>query len=412
MNAAQGNGISCAPTAGERAALPASPRGLDLIISVPTEVVPGERRVALVPDSVRRLAGQGLEVLVQAGAGGESGYPDSAYEDAGARLEPDAARTYEAADVLLKLRPPTDHPGAGRHEVDLLREGIVLIGMLDPFASLDAVRRLATRRITSFSLDLMPRITRAQTMDTLSSMSTIAGYHAVMLAASALPKLMPLMMTAAGTLAPARVLVIGAGVAGLQAIATARRLGAVVEAFDIRAATKEQVESLGARFVEQEDAEDAEDARGYAREQTDEQQARQRALLARHIADSDVVITTALVPGRRAPVLITEDQVKGMRPGSLIVDLAAEQGGNCALTRAGEVVRAHGVAIHGPLNLPSAHPLHASQMYSRNIMSYLLHLVREGEVRLDLEDELTRDPMVTHQGQIIHDGVRAAAAES
>lgn len=379
-----------------------------MVIGVPTEVMPGERRVALVPDAVRRLVEKGLEVVVEAGAGSHGGFTSSGYEESGARLESDTARLYEASDLLLKVRAPTQHPETGEHEVDMLREGGALVALLQPFVEKDAVRRLAERRITSFALDLMPRITRAQSMDALSSMSTVTGYRAAILAAQALPKLMPMMMTAAGTLAPARVLVIGAGVAGLQAIATARRLGAVVEGFDIRPATREQVESLGARFVQLEDVEDAETAGGYARELSEGQQARQRELLTKHIAQSDAVICTALVPGRPAPKIVTEDQVKAMRPRAVIIDLAAEQGGNCSLTRPGEIVHAHGVEVHGPLDMASAYPLHASQMYARNIMNYTLHLVPEGELVLDLEDELTREPMVTRDGAIVNEQVERA----
>ena len=382
-----------------------------MIIGVPTEVIPGERRVALVPNSVRVLIEQGVDVLVQSGAGAMSGYAAHTYEEAGARLETDVARLYESADVLVKVRPPAPHPETGQHETDMLCEGSTFVGFLQPFVELDGVRRLVERRITSFALDLMPRITRAQGMDALSSMSTVAGYRATLIAAQALPKLMPMMMTAAGTLAPARVLVIGAGVAGLQAIATARRLGAVVEAFDVRAVTKEQVESLGARFVELEDVEDAEATGGYAAELSAEQQARQRELLAKHIADADAVITTALVPGRPAPKIVTEDQVVRMRPRSVVIDLAAEQGGNCTLTRPGEIVEVHGVEIHGPLDLASAHPLHASQMYSRNVQNYVSHLVVEGELVLDLDDELTRDPLVTRDGVVVNEAVRKALEE-
>jgi NAD(P) transhydrogenase subunit alpha len=361
-----------------------------------------------VPDAVRRLVEQGLDVVIEAGAGTHAGHGAAAYEEAGARLEPDVARLYETADLVAKVRAPAPHPDADAHEADLLREGATLIGLLAPFDEPDVMRRLAERRITSFSLELMPRITRAQGTDALSSMSTVAGYAAVIIAAEALPKLMPMMMTAAGTLAPARVLVIGAGVAGLQAIATARRLGAIVEAFDVRSATKEQVESLGARFVELEEVEDAETEGGYAREQSEEQQARQRELLTRHIAGSDAVISTALVPGRPAPKIITEEQVKEMRPRSVIVDLAAERGGNCTLTRPGEIVQVHGVAIHGPLDLPSAYPLHASQMYARNMLNYIQHLVTDGKLQLDLDDVMTRDPLVTHEGEITNASLREA----
>lgn len=380
-----------------------------MIIGVPREIASGERRVALIPDSVRRLVEKGLEVHVETGAGVESGALDTDYEKAGAHLEADPRALFARADVLTRVQPPDSHPRAGAHEVELLREGSCLIALLQPFDHLDMVKNLASRRITSFALDLMPRITRAQSTDVLSSMSTVSGYKAALMAASALPKIFPMLMTAAGTLKPARVLVLGAGVAGLQAIATARRLGAVVEAFDIRSATKEQIKSLGARFVEEEGtAEDAEDASGYAKEQTQEQLDRQRELLAKHIALADAVICTALVPGRRAPILVTEEQVKGMRPGSVVIDLAAEQGGNCELTEPGQVRSVHNVEIHGPQNVPSTVPVHASQMFSRNMTNYLLHLIQDGALKLDLEDELTKGPLVTHAGEVVHEAVRAA----
>jgi NAD(P) transhydrogenase subunit alpha len=379
-----------------------------VLIGVPREVHEGERRVALTPESVRELVGQGVEIRVEAGAGAGAFQSDADYEAAGAQIETDSARLYAEAD-LLKVRGPLTHPGAGRHEVDLMKEGGALVGLLNPLGERDTMGRLAKRRVTSFALELLPRITRAQSMDVLSSMSTISGYKAALIAADSLPRLAPMMMTAAGTITPARILVIGAGVAGLQAIATSRRLGAVMEGFDIRPAAKEQVESLGARFVEAETVtESAEAEGGYARAQTDDEQTRTQELLGRHIADSDAVITTALVPGRRAPLLIPEEHVKGMRAGSVIVDLAAEAGGNCALTRPGEVVHEHGVEIHGPLNLPSTIPVHASQMYSRNLTKYLQHLIQEGELHLDLEDELTRAPLVTRNGEIVNESVRSA----
>ncbi len=378
-------------------------------IGVPLEMAPGERRVALVPDSVKRLVDRKVAVAVQAGAGEQAGFADAAYTGAGASIEPDPVRLYGDSDLLLKVRPFGEHPIAGRHEVDLLREGSTVIGVLLPFAERDGVRRLAARRITSFSLDLLPRITRAQNMDVLSSQSTISGYRVALLAASKLPKLMPMLMTAAGTLTAARVLVIGAGVAGLQAIATSRRLGAVVEAYDVRAATKEQVQSLGARFVELPGVADASGTGGYAREQTAEEQAKQRELLSKHIAEADAVICTALVPGRPAPKIVAEDQVRRMRPGSVIVDLAAEAGGNCAVTKPGETVLCGGVEVLGPLNLPSAHPLHASQMFSKNFLNYLgLFLDKEGNWKLDPTDELVRVPMVTHEGAVTNEAVKAA----
>ena len=373
-----------------------------MIIGVPKEISSGERRVSLIPAAVRALVDKGNEVRVEAGAGERSSCSNEAYEQAGAGIETDARSLFQSAELTVKVQPPTTD------EVDQLREATTLLATLQPFANPETIKRLASRRIAAFSFDLMPRITRAQSMDVLSSMSTVAGYRAVLIAANSLPKFFPMLMTAAGTIRPARVLVLGAGVAGLQAIATARRLGAVVEAFDIRAAVKEQIESLGARFVEQEVTEDAEDASGYAREQTQAQLAEQQKLLSKHIATADAVICTALVPGRQAPVLMSAEQVKGMQPGSVIVDLAAEQGGNCELTRAGEVIDSHGVQIHGPVNLPGSMPVHASQMYSKNASSYLLHLIQDGELKLDLEDELTRGPLVTRDGAIVHDAVREA----
>lgn len=374
-----------------------------MIIGVRREIHERERRVALVPESVKRLVATGLEVRVESGAGEQARVPDAEYESAGARIVPSASRVYEESACVVAIRPPAPQ------EIDALREGTVLVALLDPFSRTEALDRLAARRITSFALELMPRITRAQSMDVLSSMSTVSGYKAVLIAADQLGRMMPMMMTAAGTITPARVLVIGAGVAGLQAIATARRLGAVVEAFDIRPAAKEQVESIGARFIEDEPLnDDAEDAGGYARAQSEDEARKTQDLLGRHVAESDVVICTALVPGRRAPVLVLQDHVKGMRPGSVIVDLAAEQGGNCALTRPGEVAREHGVEIHGPLDVPATVPVHASQLFSRNLTNYLLHLIRDGGVQLDLEDELTRDPLVTHDGAVVNERVKEA----
>jgi NAD(P) transhydrogenase subunit alpha len=370
-----------------------------MLLSVPRETGAGERRVALVPELIPKLTKAGLEVVVEPGAGAAAGFPDAEYHDKGARLEGDV---FEKADVLLKVQPPTPHE-AGR-----LREGATLISLLQPYTNAAAIRALAGRRVTAFAMELMPRITRAQSMDVLSAMSTVAGYRAVLLAAGRLPKFFPLLMTAAGTINPARVFVIGAGVAGLQAIGTARRLGAVVEAYDTRPIVKEQVESLGARFVELPlETKDAEARTGYARAQTEEFYERQRRLMAGCLATADVVITTALVPGQRAPVLITAEMVQGMRPGSVLIDLAAEQGGNCALTEPGQEVERHGVLIIGPLNLPSTVAFHASQMYARTVSNYLLHLLKDGKLQLDLADELTRGPLVTHQGEVVHDVARA-----
>jgi len=374
---------------------------------VPKETSPGERRVALVPDSVKTLAKAGIEVAVEAGAGASASFDDDSFARAGATLLGDAALLFGRADLMVKVQPPRPLEHGG-HEIDLLREGAALVGLLRPLDMPGIARHLAARRITAFALELVPRITRAQSMDVLSSMATIAGYHAVLLAAEALPKIFPMLVTAAGTISAARVLVVGAGVAGLQAIATARRLGAVVEAYDTRPAVKEQVQSLGARFVELAlETGDAEDSGGYAKAQSEDFYARQRTLLGERARAADVVITTAQVPGQRAPLLIDEATVEGMGPGSVIVDLAAEQGGNCALTRAGHDVVAHGVTIRGPLNVPSAHAAHASQLYSRNVATFILHLVKDGKLALDLEDELTRAPLLAHEGKVAHEGTRA-----
>ena len=377
-----------------------SSRGPNMIVGIPKETAAGERRVALVPELVGKLTGAGLEVLVEPGAGEAAGFLDAAYVEKGARLDGDVLAR---ADVVLKVQPPS------AAEIGRMKPDATLIGLLSPYGNATTLNALAARKVTAFSMELLPRITRAQPMDALSAMSTVSGYKAVLMAASRLPKVFPLLMTAAGTLTPARVFVIGAGVAGLQAIGTARRLGAVVEAYDTRPAVKEQVESLGAKFAELPlQTADAQDKGGYAKAQSEEFYRKQREFMGRCIAAADVVITTALVPGQKAPVLITEEMVQGMRPGSLIVDLAAEQGGNCALTQPGQDVVKHGVTVIGPLNLPSTVPFHASQMYARNVTSFLGHLVKDGRVQLDLADELTKGPLVIHQGEIVHEAVKAS----
>jgi NAD(P) transhydrogenase subunit alpha len=372
-------------------------------IGVPREIAAGERRFALVPESAKKLVEQGNEVVIQSARGASADFPDEAYVSAGARVVSDAAEIFGSCQLVLKIQPPEPS------EIERLREGAVVVAILQPFQNADTVRRLAAKSVMSFSLDLLPRITRAQAMDVLSSMSTIAGYKGVLIAAAALPKMLPLLMTAAGTLKPARFLILGVGVAGLQAIATARRLGAVVEAFDIRPAVKEQVESLGARFVAHEAIQTgAETKGGYAAELTPEQQARQREVLGKHIADADVIICSALVPGRRAPILLSEAQVAMMRPGSIVVDLAADQGGNCALTVPGETVDHGGVRVLGPLNVPASVPMHASQMLSRNFQNFLLHLLKKGELQVDLADEITSGTLVTRDGEIVHAAVASA----
>jgi NAD(P) transhydrogenase subunit alpha len=364
-------------------------------IGVPKETAPGERRVALVPESVSRLEKLGAEVLVQRGAGEEAGFSDISYENAGATLVDDAPTLYERANVVVKVRKPS------LEEAALLAPGALLIGLLQPGANGELLPRLAERNVTALSLELVPRITRAQSMDVLSSQSTVAGYKAVLIGAAELAKFLPMLTTAAGSISPARAFIIGAGVAGLQAIATARRLGAVVSAFDIRAAVREQVQSLGATFVAADVAsQSAEDRGGYARQQTQDEAQRTLAAIARHIKDQDLVISTALVPGKPAPRLITEEMVQSMQPGSVIVDVAAEAGGNCVLTRPGETVRTHGVTIIGPVNLPSTVPLHASQMISKNIFTLLHHLMKDGKLNLDPNDEIVK-AMTVVQGALI-----------
>ena len=365
-------------------------------VAVPAETEPGERRVALVPETAGKLVEAGLEVWLQAGAGAKATFSDKAYEDAGARIEPDVAKLLKGAEVVLEVQPPTET------EVKLLPEGTVLISFLQPAVQAKIVQTLARQKVTSFGLEMLPRISRAQSMDALSSQASLAGYKAVLIAASRLGKFFPMLMTAAGTIAPARVLVLGAGVAGLQAIATGRRLGAVVEAYDVRPAVKEEVQSLGARFIELE-LEAQEGAGGYAREQSEEFLRKQRELIGEHVAAADVVITTAAVPGRRAPLLVTADMVKRMRPGSVIVDLAAETGGNVELTEPGKDVDVDGVAIVGTTNVPSTVAVHASQLYSRNVVNLLMHLLKDGKVVLDFEDEITRETCVTHDGKVVNE---------
>ncbi|HYV37876.1 MAG TPA: Re/Si-specific NAD(P)(+) transhydrogenase subunit alpha [Gemmataceae bacterium] len=364
-----------------------------MIVGVPRETQPDERRVALVPELLPRLVKAGLEVHVQTGAGEAAGFPDKTYSDAGAQLVADPLPN---ADFVLKVQPPTVA------EVARMKPGATLIGFLNVASNANLVPLLNTRSINAFAMEQMPRITRAQPMDALSAMSTVAGYKAVLIAANRLPRFFPLLMTAAGTVQPARVFIIGAGVAGLQAIGTAKRLGAVVEAYDTRPAVREQVESLGGKFVVLDiAAEKAEAATGYATAQSEEFYRKQRELMAAAIAKVDIVITTALVPGKKAPILVTEEMVRGMRPGSVIVDLAAEQGGNCELTQAGQEVVKHGVIIIGPVNIASTVAFHASQMYARTVVSYLLHLFQGGALKIDLADDLTKLPLVTNQGQIL-----------
>jgi NAD(P) transhydrogenase subunit alpha len=374
-------------------------------IAIPNEVSRGERRVAIVPAAVAGLRGAGLEVTIESGAGVRSHFQDAEYQQAGASVVASREQLLREGDVVAKVQQPNDE------EVALLRDGTVLLSYLQPLAHLKLVRTLATKRISAFSMDLIPRVSRAQSMDALSSQATASGYKAVLIAASSLAKFFPMLTTAAGTIFAAKVLVLGAGVAGLQAIATARRLGALVWGYDVRPAVKEQVQSLGAKFLQFELPEkDTEDKGGYARQLSAETQQRQQEWLAEQTRTFDVVITTALIPGRPAPRLITRQTVEQMRPGSVIVDLAAEAGGNCELTELGKVVEHHGVLIHGPENLPSTLAVHASQMYARNVSSFVTQFVKKGELQIDLADEVIRVSLVTHQGEVLHEGAKAALA--
>jgi len=380
-----------------------------VIVGVPKETFPGETRVALVPETAASLVKEGVDVLLETGAGQSAGFPDAGYRDREAVLVENRADLFSRADVIAQVRGLGANRDAGRSDLDLVHPGQVLIGLYDPLSTSQAAADLAERQVTVFAMELIPRISRAQPMDALSSMATVAGYRAVLLAAGAVPKMFPMMMTAAGTVTPARVLVLGAGVAGLQAIATAKRLGAVVQAYDVRPQVAEQIESLGARFVELGvTTADTEDAGGYAKTLDNDAAAGQREALARVVAQHDVVIATAAVPGRPAPLLVTEQAVRDMAPGSVIVDLAAERGGNCELTQPDEEVRRHGVTIIGPTNPAAQAPYHASQMYARNVSAFLRHLVADGGLRIDLDDEITRGALAVRDGLIVHSLVREA----
>ena len=380
-----------------------------MIVGIPTETSRGERRVAIVPASVSPLIEAGLDVVVEAAAGESAGFPDTAYADKGARIATDRASVFKDADIVLQVRMAAAAGEAGVVDLNLVRRQQVIVGLSEPLIGAQSAKALAERGVTAFSMELIPRITRAQSMDALSSMATIAGYKAVLIAAAKLPRMFPMLMTAAGTLTPARVFVVGAGVAGLQAIATARRIGAKVEAYDVRPAVKEQVESLGAAFVELPlETGGSEDAGGYARAQDDAFYQRQREMMSQVVAASHVVITTALIPGKAAPLLVTADMIAGMAPGSVVVDLAAERGGNCEPTQADQEVVRGGVTILGPTNLPSTVPFHASQMYSNNITTLLLHLVKDGELVCDPDDEITQGTLVSRDGQVVHPRVLEA----
>lgn len=385
-------------------------------LGIPKEVVAGETRVAIVPESVGKLTGKlGHTVRIESGAGEASGFSDAEYEKEGAEIVKDAAKIYGESDVVLKVQRPVDHPGLGKHEIDLMKSGSIYVGFFQPLNEPKLAERAAKAGIKVIAMDQIPRITKAQRMDVLSSQTNLAGYKATLIAADSLQKIFPLMMTAAGTISPAKVVILGAGVAGLQAIATAKRLGAVVEVSDVRPAVKEQVLSLGGRYIEppEEEAkegESMEDKGGYAKQASEDFIKRQQEILKQHLADADAVITTANVPGRKAPLLITDDMLSAMRPGAVIVDMAAESGGNCSVTKMNETVVVNGVSVIGVTNLPAQVPYHASQLYSRNILSLLEYLTKEGAVALDLEDEIVQGALITNDGQVIHEATQKLLA--
>lgn len=378
-----------------------------MIIGVPKESYPGERRVAIVPGVLGALAKAGMQVVIEAGAGISAGYPDADYSEKGAKVVTNRSEVFGSADIIAQVLCYGSNDVTGQADLPLLKSGQTLVGFLRPLGNAETLQNLARTGVTSFAVELMPRTTRAQSMDALSSMGTICGYKAVLMAADTLPRIFPMLTTAAGTITPGRVFIIGAGVAGLQAIATARRLGAVASAYDMRPAAKEQVQSLGGRFVELPiEAQNAQDARGYATAQGEEFYKKQRELLGEAVAGSDVVITAAVIPGKKSPVLVTKEMVVRMAPGSVIVDLAAERGGNCELTQAGKTIVEHGVTIIGQFNIASEVPYHASQMYAKNVTTFLLHLVKEGKLQINLADEIHRDTLLTQSGEIVNARVR------
>lgn len=373
-------------------------------LAVLKETEEGENRVAIIPDSIKRLSKKGFDVLIEAGAGLASGHSDQDYTDKGATIVATAAELIAQSDCIIKVRPPS------MEEADALKDGSFYISIIQSTLRHDLVKKLQEKKITAFGLDIIPRTTLAQSMDVLSSMSTISGYKSVLLAADNINRFFPMLMTAAGTVAPAKVLVLGAGVAGLMACATAKRLGGIVEAFDVRPEVRDQVASVGAKFVEVPVEEDGSGGGGYAKEMSDEYKKKQAELISKHIAKSDVVIPTALIPGRKAPILISEEQVKSMKPGSIIVDLAAEMGGNCALTTVGKTTVEHGVTIVGHANLPSTMSYHASQMFSKNVEKFLFHLSDENGFKMDMEDEITSGSLVTKDGEVIHELTKSLMA--
>ena len=384
-----------------------------MTIGVPAENSPGERRVSIVPAGVAALVKAGCAVQVSAGAGREAGISDGAYEEAGARIVADRDAIFAEADAIVQVRGGGANPESGAADVERIREGQLLVGFLEPLSAPAEIKALSDRRATACAMEFIPRTSRAQSMDALSSQANIGGYKAALMAAEYLPKLFPMMMTAAGTITPAHVFVVGVGVAGLQAIATCKRLGAVIQAYDVRPAVKEQVQSVGARFVELElDTADSEGSGGYAQAMDEQFYAKQREMMARVVAENDVVITTAAVPGKPAPVLVTEDMVKRMRPGSVVIDLAAERGGNCEITEPGKTVVKHGVTLVGEMNIPSSVPYHASQMYSNNIVNFLKLMINDGDLDTGVDDDIVQGATVTRNGEIVNEQVSALLAGS
>lgn len=377
-----------------------------MIISVPKEIMPGENRVACVPDVVSKLIKAGYEVQIEKDAGINAGFTNEQYQKAGAKIIDNLTDLYANADLVFKVQRPIDHPTAGKNELDLMKKGTILISFVYVLHYSDIAKKCAEHGIDLISMDMIPRTSLAQKMDVLSSQANIAGYKSVIMTANELGKIFPLMMTAAGTISPAKVVIMGAGVAGLQALGTAKRLGAVVEVSDIRTAVKEEVQSLGGKFIEVEGAEDMQDAGGYAKEATPEFLQKQKETIFKHVTEADIVITTALVPGKKAPILVSEDMVKNMRPGSVVLDMATEFGGNCEISERGKTVKKHGVSIIGESNLPSLVPTHSSEMYSKNILSLILHIGKEGKVILKLEDEIVKGSLITHNSEVINQRVK------
>jgi len=377
-----------------------------MIIAVPKEILPGENRVACVPDVVSKFIKAGFELQVEKDAGLNAGFTNEMYESAGSKVIDNLNDLYSSADLVLKVQRPLDHPEAGKHELDLMKDGTILITFLYPLNHPELAKKCAEKKINVISMDMIPRTTLAQKMDALSSQANIAGYKSVIMCADALGKIFPLMMTAAGTISPAKVVIMGAGVAGLQALGTAKRLGAVVEVSDIRTAVKEEVLSLGGKFIEVDTDEDMQDEGGYAKEASEEFLKKQKELIFKHVTEADIVITTALVPGKKAPVLVTEEMVKKMKPGSVVLDMAVEFGGNCEVSEKGKTVKKHGVKIIGEPNLPSLVPTHSSEVYSKNILSLVKHIGKEGKVELNLEDEIVQGSLITNNGEVINQRIK------